>query len=108
MDSPSKNQMIGLDTYHKIINQLHRCYECKHASGHRVYVSQFGNISKDGFFIYYTLPGVDSSYWQEISFEEFSKSARSEALFMIEFIERNKRLPNYTLNSIPPEYRKHL
>lgn len=99
---------MNLEFFRSIMNQLHRCYENKHAPGHRIYVSQFGNINKDGFFVYYELPSVDLRYWQEIPFEEFAKTARSEAIFLIDFIIKNKKLPNYTLNAIPFSYRKHL
>lgn len=101
-------QVMSLSHYHKIINQLFRCYENRHSSNHRLYVSQFGNINCDGFFIYYTLPGVDPTYWKEISYQDFAKSARAEAISLIEFIIENKRLPNWCLNDIPYEYRTHL
>ena len=99
---------MHVSTFHKIMNQMFKCYENNHASSHKLYVCQFGNINSDGHFIYYEMPGVDLKYWHEIPFEEFAKYARSEGLFLIDFIVKNKRLPNYILNQIPIEYRRHL
>lgn len=96
--------MPSPDFFRKTLNQIHRCYENKHASGHKVFVSQFGNITKDGFFAYYEL-GLDLTYWKEITIEEFSKEARPEAMVLIDFVKKHQRLPNYILNSIPYEYR---
>jgi hypothetical protein len=90
----------------KTLNQIHRCYENKYASGHKVFVSQFGNLNSDGFFIYYEL-GVDTTYWKEIPYEDFSKACRPEAIDLVEFITKHKRLPNYTMSAIPYEYGKH-
>lgn len=90
--------------FRRTLNQIHRCYENKHASGHRLFVSQFGNVTKDGFFAYYEM-GVDPTYWKEISLEDFAKSARPEAMGLIEFIKTHHRLPNYTMNAVPHEYR---
>jgi len=92
-------------SYYKQSDQFFRCYENNHASSHKLYVSHLGNIERSGFFIYYSLPGVDLQYWKEIPFAEFTSSARPEAIALIEFINKYNRLPAYILNKMPYGYR---
>lgn len=74
---------------------LFKCFENKHYPNIKEYVSQFGNINRDGLLYRYCSPGIDLSHWREISFQEFIVSARPEAIDLINFISLHKRLPNY-------------
>ncbi len=88
------------------MDQLHKCFENKHAPNIKVYISPFGNIERSGFLVYYGKPGVNLTYWDEISFQQFAEVAYPEALSLIDFIIKHKRLPIYAVNEIPYEYRK--
>jgi hypothetical protein len=76
------------------MEQLYKCYENIHNTNLKEYVSQFGNINKDGHLVQYCR-GVHSEHWRQVSFQEFAGEARPEALVLIEFITHHKRLPNW-------------
>ncbi len=82
------------------MDQLHKCFENKHAPNIKVYVSPFGDIELSGFLVYYKHPGLSLDYWTEISFQEYAGSAYPEALALIDFIIKHKRLPNYCKRNV--------
>jgi hypothetical protein len=77
------------------MDQLHKCFENKHYPNLKEYVSQFGNINRDGSLCQYAMPGVDLEHWREISFQEYAATTRPEALILIDFINTHHRLPNW-------------
>jgi len=88
------------------MNQLHKCFQNKHYPNLKEYISQFGNINKYGGLCAYAIPGVHPDHWEEISFAEYAAVATPEALFLIDFINNHKRLPNFIEAHISYEHRK--
>jgi len=75
--------------------QLNKAFANNHYPYLREYVSVFGNIGQSGGLEHYALPGVHPKHWHEIPFSEFAANAFPEALIVIEFINKHKRLPNF-------------
>jgi len=86
--------------------QLHKAFANKHYPHLKEYVSKFGNIRQSGGLVSYALPGVHPDHWYEIPFSEFAATAYPEALIVIEFINRHKRLPNFIAAHLSHQYRK--
>jgi len=87
------------------MDQLHKCFENKYNPNIKEYVSQFGNVDRSGRVCRYSLPGVHVNHWREISFQEFAAVASPEALVIIEFINKHKRLPNFIMAHTSFEHR---
>lgn len=87
------------------MDQLHRAFANKHYPHLKEYVSKFGNIGLSGHLCTYACAGVDPNHWEEIPLQEFMSEAAPEALVLIDFILKYKRLPNFLAAHIPYEHR---